>query len=287
MQRFTLLFLLLSVFTSFTFGQKGQGKPSVGIVESMENDEILFSSGYCCRIESISKYISPKSTNDGKYAAYLESIKKLKIPIYAYNLFLPGDLKVVGPDVNENALLEYVDIVFYRISQTDTKLVVWGSGGSRMLPSGFDKKLAKKQFISIAKKISLLAKKYGIMLALENLNSSETNFITTAKEALHIVKKVDHSNFKLNVDLYHMLKENESPEIIKKTRNYIVHVEIAEKENRTAPGVDGTDFRAYLQELKSIGYQNKIVIEGRWKNISDIAEMSINFIQNQINEVYK
>ena len=34
--------------------------------------------------------------------------------MYAFNIFIPGELKIVGPDVNESAILTYVDKVFQR-----------------------------------------------------------------------------------------------------------------------------------------------------------------------------
>jgi hydroxypyruvate isomerase len=74
-------------------------------------------------------------------------------------------------------------------------MIIWGSGGSRRLPDGVDHTKATEQFVSIAQKVAELAKKYSITLVLENLNSTETNFITTAHEAYLIVKKVDHPNF--------------------------------------------------------------------------------------------
>ncbi len=48
-------------------------------------------------------------------------------------------------------------------------------------------------------------------------------------------------------------------------RDVIVHMEIAEKEGRTAPGVQGDDFRPYFQVLKKAGYHGAISLEGRWK----------------------
>ena len=138
----------------------------------------------------------------------------------------------------------------------------------------------------MAKKIAGIAAKYGVVLAVENLNSGETNFINTVSEALEIVKRVNHPNFRLNADIYHMLKEGEAPKIIRKTKGYLVHVEIAEKEKRTAPGVMGTDFRPCLRELRRINYHQKIVIEGSWTNLSDIAPSSRDYLQAQIDAVW-
>lgn len=268
-------------------GQNKISKPQIGIAEKITNDSIVSAIRFDCIIESIGRLIAPKNVSDAQFAENLSKFKALKTPIYAFNLFLPGDLKLVGPDVDEKKVLEYVEIVVQRVSQTDTKMIVWGSGGSRRIPENWDKSVAIGQFTSIAKKIADIAKSYNIILALEPLNTSETNFINSVEEALSILHKVNHPNLKLNVDLYHMLKDNESPTIIAKTRKYIVHCEIAEKDNRTAPGVVGTDFKPYLLELAKIKYHNKIVIEGSWKNLADIGLMSKTFLQKQIDEVYK
>lgn len=279
--------LLFSNIFYFSFSQKIILKPEIGIAESIVNDQIIFDAGFNCNVENLSKLVSPKTVSDEQFSKNLVIFKNLKTPIYAFNIFMPGEHKLVGPKIDEPAILDYVEKVMSRLSQTDTKMIVWGSGGSRRLPDGFDRKIATKQFIYIAKKIAKIAKKYGITLSLESLNTTECNFITKVKDALYVVKKVNHPNLRLNVDIYHMMKDNELPDIIAKTKKYINHVEIAEKDNRTAPGVVGTDFKPYLQELAKIGYHNKIVIEGRWKNVGDIGKMSKDFLQNQVDEVWR
>ena len=260
-------------------------KPAIGISENLEHDSLL-AAGYTCIIESIGRRISPRTVSDEAFQKNVATFKNLKTPVYAFNLFIPAELKLVGPDVDEKAVLEYVETVMRRLSQTDTRMIVWGSGGARRIPEGFDRKTAEHQFVAVAKKIARIAAKYGIVIALENLNSGETNFINTVKEALHIVKKVKHPNLRLNADIYHMLKEGEAPGIIAQTRKYLVHVEIAEKDNRTAPGVAGDDFRPYLRELKKAGYHNKIVIEGRWENLAAVAAPALQYLQGQIDDVY-
>lgn len=281
-------YLFFQFFFCFSiFSQKVIQKPEIGIADYIANDSIITAAGFSCNIESIARLVSPKTVSDEQFEKNMVLFQKLKTPIYAFNIFLPGEMKVIGPEVNEQAILEYVDKILQRISRTETKMIVWGSGGSRRLPEGFDKDIAVNQFISIAKKIAKLAKKYKIVVALEPLNTTETNFINSVRDALYIVKKVNHKNLRLNVDIYHMLKDNEKPAIIAKTKKYIVHCEIAEKDNRTAPGVVGTDFKPYFSELAKIGYHNKIVIEGRWKNVADIAKMSKDFLQKQVDEVWE
>jgi sugar phosphate isomerase/epimerase len=173
-----------------------------------------------------------------------------------------------------------------RCRKLGIELIVWGSGGARRIPEGFDKIIARNQFVEIARRVSILAKKYKITLALENLNATETNFITTVSEALEIVKHVNHSNFKLCADIYHMLKENEPAVHIEAAKGYLVHCDIAEKENRTPPGVMGDDFSAYLKALKNIEYKGKIIMECRWSNLNEQAEPARISLQKQIQHVW-
>lgn len=278
------LLVLLAIFPIHAIAQKKSLKPSIGIAASLENDSLVTAAGYSCIVESISKRISPKTVTAEAFNANVKRFKNLKTPVYACNIFIPGELKLVGPAVDEKAILEYVEQVMARLSQTNTRMIVWGSGGARRLPDGFDKKTAIKQFIAIGKKMAAIAQKYDIVMVLENLNSTETNFINTVKEALYVVKKVNHPNLRLNADIYHMLKEGEAPEIIIKAKKYLAHVEIAEKTNRTLPGVEGTDFRPYLRALKKVDYHQKIVMEGQWKKAEELM-MAYQYLNKQIEQV--
>jgi sugar phosphate isomerase/epimerase len=65
-----------------------------------------------------------------------------------------------------------------------------------------------------------------------------------------------------------MAEENEPPGHIVEAKKWIVYVEIAEKEQRTLPGIQGDDFKPYFEALKSINYRGPVVIEGRPKNFA-------------------
>ncbi len=280
------LTIVIACISWQTEAQQTLLKPTIGIVENPENDSILAAAGYSCMVVSISRFISPRNVSEEVFRKNVALFQQLKTPVYAANIFIPGELKLVGPKVDEQAVLAYVDSIMYRLSQTDIRLIIWGSGGARRVPEGFDRKIARRQMITIGKKIAKVGARYNIVVALENLNSSETNFINTVEEALYIVKKVNHPNLRLDADIYHMLKENEPPDILAKTGKYLVHVEIAEKEQRTPPGVTGTDFRPFLRALHKIGYHNKIGIEGRWRNLFEVAGPCLQYLQGQIDEVY-
>jgi sugar phosphate isomerase/epimerase len=261
--------------------------PEIGTVQNIENDSLLQLAGFSCLVESSSKLLSPRNVTDEQFLANVQRIKKLRVPLYACNLFIPGDLKVVGPKVDEKAILAYVEVVLQRAKAADIKLITWGSGGSRGVPEGFDRAKAKEQFIYMAKKVAAVAAKYDVILALENLNKTECNFINALTEALDIVKAVDHKNFRLCVDIYHMLKDGDSPASIKGTKKYAVYCEVAEKEGRTPPGVHGDDFTPYFAALKQEGYNGKIVIECRWENLEKQGATAYQVLRKQIDAAYK
>lgn len=239
-------------------------RPEVGIVADHSRDSLLFAAGYRHIVENAVKYFSPLTVDEATFQRNLEAFPALKTKIYALNIFMPGDMKLVGPDVNEAMILSYARGVFARCERAGITLVVWGSGGARRVPEGFDQVQARQQFISIARKVAEIAKTYRVQLALENLNSTETNFINTVSDALQIVREVDHPHFRLCADIYHMLMENEPASALEPARGYLIHCDIAEREGRTAPGIHHQDFIPYLRALKKIRYRRMIILECRW-----------------------
>lgn len=281
-------FLLLSVFlgiatASFLFPVKAQQKlPELGVVSDYENGAILKQVGFQWLVESTSRMLSPIKYTEEEFEKNLDEINTSELPILAFNILIPGELKVVGPAVDQQAVLDYLEVVFQRGKRAGVSLFIWGSGGSRRVPEGFDHQVAREQFSSIAKDVAQLAARHEVVLALESLNSSETNFINTLEEALAIVQEVDHPNFRLCVDIYHMLREGEGPAIIHEAKGYVVYCEVAEKAERTAPGVVGEDFVPYFEALHQIGYSGKIMIECRWNNLASQAKNAYNYLYGQI-----
>ncbi len=275
------IFLLGGLFARSLFAQ-----PPIGIVAPIRMDSLVSISGYDVLVESVSNLVSPKTISDAQFEANLKTLSNLKTPVYALNIFIPGEMKLVGPLVNEKALLEYVEKVFERCKRAGIKLIVWGSGGARRIPEGFSPAMAKLQFVELAKKVAQVAERYEVVLALENLNRTETNFINSVSEAFEIVTLVDHPNMRLCADIYHMLKENEPPGVLLTVREVLVHCDLAEKENRNPPGVNGEDFTSYLKLLKQINYQGKVVLECRWTNFVDQVIPAREYLQQQLDAVW-
>ena len=195
-------------------------------------------------------------------------------------------MKIAGPEVDETRVLSYADTVLSRAQKAGLSFIVLGSGGSRRLPDGYDTQKAKNDFIQLCKKLAVVAAKYKIIIALEGLQSIETNFLNTVKAAGEIVKGVDHSNFRLNADIFHMMRENESPQSIIDNADVLSHCEIAEKQTRSFPGVMGDDFKPYLRALRKANYTGKIFIEGNTSDPVNDLPLSFKYLTRQLKEVY-
>lgn len=260
--------------------------PTFGMTTSFKNDSLLYATGYTYIEESVSHILSPEISED-TFQVYLKQLRKMKCKLENCNSFFPGTMKLTGPSVNEPQVLSYVDKVMQRAKTAGIKTIVLGSGTARHIPDGTNRDSARTQFVALCRKMALIADRYDCIIAIENLNSTETNFVNTLSDANDIVNDVNHPHFKLTADIYHMLKENEPAAIIEKTKSNLVHCHIAEREKRTAPGVAGDDFKPYMTALYHIGFQGRISLECRWDNMAAQAKPALEYLRKQMIASYK
>ncbi|GGC13276.1 sugar phosphate isomerase/epimerase family protein [Dyadobacter sediminis] len=257
----------------------------LGVFAAYDKADFLRESGCSYIEESVAGFLIP-ADGDVQYAKNLELLRSENFPIKSYVILLPGSLKTLGPDANHEAILQRTELVLKRAKECGSQYVVFGSGGSRVIPEGYDRNKAKAQHIELTRKMAPLAEKYGVTVAIEPLNRGETNFINSLAEGVEIVEAVKSPKVKLLCDIYHMLKEDESPDEIVKYGKHIVHCHIAEKENRTPPGVKGDDFRPYLGALKKINYKGGLSIECFvYTDFEKEARKGIEVLKQQLSEV--
>ncbi|WP_428667602.1 sugar phosphate isomerase/epimerase family protein [Runella sp.] len=268
----------------FSETQKAFSLP-LGVCTSYDKAPLLKSLGYSFVEENVGRFLIPDNGGDEQYKKNAEALQKEQFPVRSYVSFFPGTLKSVGNDTHHDAILQRADLALKRAKECGSANIVFGSGGSRFIPEGFDREKAKQQHIELSKKMALLAEKHGVTLAIEPLNKSETNFINSLAEGVEIIEAVNHPRFRLLCDIYHMMKDNEGPEQIIKYGKYITHCHIAEKQNRTAPGAVGDDFKEYFKALKKIKYTGGLSIECRWKDFDNEAKKSIEVLKQQMSEV--
>jgi sugar phosphate isomerase/epimerase len=261
--------------------EAGKFLEQIGISTGIANNGILASAGYSFVEENVRGFLIPAEP-DSLFEQKLALLKGSKLPVEACNSFLPGNLKCVGPTPAHEEILKFGETAFRRAGMAGVKTIVFGSGGARAIPEGFSRDEAKQQFISLCKQLAPFAQKYNVVISLEPLNTQECNFINSVSEGADIVQAVNHENFRLLADIYHMLKENESPSNITKYGHLLYHTHIAEKTGRTAPGVNGEDFTPYFKALKEVKYEGRMAIECSWKNLEEQAAIALKVMRSQI-----
>ena len=101
----------------------------------------------------------------------------------------------------------------------------------------------------------------NVMIAIESVTILQTNFINTISEACEMVDAVDHPNFKIMMDVFHMnIEEKNICDSICKYKDYNIHVHLADN-NRRYPGHCGMDFRKIVSTFKECGYDGAFCTE--------------------------
>lgn len=263
----------------------GQQLPEIGIATSIVNDNIVYQSGYRLIGEGVARMVSPRLSEED-FEKNKEKVKAAKCRVYMCNVFFPPDIKIAGKDVDDNKVLAHAKGVFERAGTLGIEAIVLGSGGARKIDDDVNREEAVAKFVVLGRKMADIAQRYNVKIFLENLNSTETNFMTSLTEAAQVVRKINHPNFRLNADIYHMLRENESPQSIIEAGDVISYVEVAEKEGRTRPGVNQENFVPYFKALKTIDYKGKVFIEGKWTDLAREAPLAKKYLEDQLRVAY-
>jgi sugar phosphate isomerase/epimerase len=274
---------LMAVLTFFSCNSAKQDSflTEIGVCTSVSNADMLATHGYTYVEESVGNFLMPTKSEE-EFNEVLQQAQNAAIPVKACNSFIPGSLKSVGPDAVHPEILEFMETAFQRAQKAGVEYIVFGSGGSRGIPDGFSRDEARRQFIDLCSQMAPIAAKYDVVVVLEPLNTKECNFINSVLEGGEIVEEVNHPNFRLLADIYHMMMDGEGPESIEKYGHLIQHTHIAEREGRAAPGTHNEDFSAYFKALKNVGYEGKMSIECRWENLESQAPTAIAAMKNQL-----
>lgn len=207
----------------------------------------------------------------------LERLRALPIPCPMMNGFLPGNgPRLVGPQADVPALMRWVQVAFPRARRAGVSLITVGAGGARRIPGGFEPARAREQFSKAMAAVAAVARDNGLTLAVENLNTGETNLGNSLAETLGLIEAAG-PDLKLTADLFHMLRNGDPATELRKAAGRLVHVHVAENKGRLSPGTAGEDFRPFLSVLREIGYRGRFSFECGWKGAATPAKSAAVF----------
>ena len=210
---------------------------------------------------SVGDLLHPRE-DEAIFEESLQQVKALKFRCPVVNVFLPADLKLTGPEVNNKQVEKYVTTAVQRAEKARVEIIVFGSGAARRIPDGFDEHKAHQQIVDFCRMLGPLAREHGVTIVIEPLNTTETNVITSVQEGADLVHEVDDPNICLLVDGYHWAKGNDTSDAIYRNIPIIKHAHVATLDGRRPPS-PGDNCAEFFRQLNRGGYEGRVSIEGR------------------------
>ena len=251
--------------------------------------------GLCTKIDDLQlvekagfDYIEPTVASvlpdkpDQDFEPVARAVAASRIKAEAFNVFVPGTIKITGPDASLDTLRKYVSVVAPRVARLGGKVIVFGSGGARGVPEGFPMDKALDQIAAFLDAIAPIAAKAKVTIAIEPLQKGECNIINLVKEGFELAKRVNKPAIRALADLYHVGKENEPYANVVAAGKMLAHVHIAHPVSRMCPlPGDGCDYRLFFRALKDAGYDSRVSIESAWQDQWKQAPVSLDFLRTE------
>lgn len=177
-------------------------------------------------------------------------------------LVSPEGLHTNHPDADiRRRTREYFEALVHFCGDVGGDRMVIGSPKQRSVLDGETYEDTFARTVELYQAIAPLAAERGVMLAMEPLARTETNFLTSMAETRTLVEAVDHPSFRLILDCKAMSDEDRPiPDIIREAGEYLVHFH-ANDPNLRYPGAGDLDFHPILAALDEIEYDGWVSIE--------------------------
>ncbi|MGQ9631725.1 MAG: sugar phosphate isomerase/epimerase family protein [bacterium] len=222
------------------------------------------------------------SLRDEDFERHRDALKRSGIGVSACNLFLPREIKVAGPEVDRKGIEAYLDKATRRVSAIGCPIIVFGSGGSRSFPEGFPRERAWEQLKWFLSSAADFAGPRGIRIAIEPLNRRESNILNSVKEAYALAGEVGRPEVNVLADLYHVMMEDEPLSHIVEAKDKLIHIHVADGNDRLYPGGGDYDYAAFKRALDEASYDSGISAECRWENFEEEAPKALKYMKERL-----
>ena len=172
---------------------------------------------------------------------------------------------MTGPQDEREPLWQYAALALQRMGEIGVRVCVFGSGGARSIPEGFDRAQALDQLAAFLGHVQETSARHNVRVVIEPLNRKESNVFNAVGESDEFNVARGLVGIGVLADLYHISVEGESYDGIVAAGDRLGHVHVADAD-RSAPGEGApTDYAGFFQTLRATGYPGPISIEARWK----------------------
>lgn len=249
-----------------------------GCCAAIDQAEALDKAGYDF-IECTVISLMPEEKEE-VFKTILEKYQASPLPIEAFNILLPSDLKIVGDKVDNQRVKDYLKSALERVCRIGADTIVFGSGGARSFPKGLSKEKGREQMAAFLSTVSDMADQLSLTIVIEPLNKKESNIINSISEAVAWSKEFNQKSLKTLADFYHMEEEKEPLTNFYEYRDFIQHIHVADT-NRLAPGTGMYPYPEFVRNIHKANYDGRISIECNWRNFAEEIGPALDFLKKQ------
>lgn len=253
-----------------------------GICTDIKNAELLKRSGFDYIELNVTKIMkmTEQEKLDGK-----RMLDDIGLPAETACVLFPKTVNMLDGTWKEVYFRQYLEEAFKSLKLFHVKTVVFGSGKARMCHEGISFVDAYKRLVEALRITGETAWRYGMSISIEALSHAETNMINTLEAGAMLKCVVDDPHIGQLVDYYHVMCNNDPLSMISVIGDFN-HMHIAAGVGRKYPlSHDGEQYLDFFKELKKIGYDGRMSIEGKTENIEEDAPKALKFLRSVENEV--
>ena len=200
-------------------------------------------------------------------------------------LMTPPGLYITQPDkgIRRETARYFVELVGL-CSDLGGKVIVIGSPKQRNLLPGVKREQAMGYATEVFTPCLDLAGKRGVTLAIEPLSTRETDFLMCASDAVELIERIDHPNFRLQLDVKAMSYEYKPiPQIIRESAKHLAHFHVNDP-NLLGPGMGQIGYEPIIAALRETGYDGWLSVEAfdMQYGAERIAKASVAYLQKII-----
>jgi sugar phosphate isomerase/epimerase len=232
-------------------------------------------------------YVEPPVTGfadpEGPESVWRERLARLRdagLTAEAWNCFLPGDLKFIGPGGDMPRFENYAEVAIARLYEAGARTLVFGSGAARSAPSGYDPVRALMEFSDAVVFVASMARSAEITVAIESLPERETNVVNDLLTAGIVSKVVMQPNVACCADFWHIYVETDWPREVEAVGDTIGHAHVADT-GRRAPGTGTLEIADFFTALASTGYEQRVSVVSVWYDFDAEVGPSLAFLREQ------
>lgn len=250
-----------------------------GICTTPENVALLARSGYDFAELPVVQSLRPEQPEASVLPSLRNQIGDMSIMPEAWYLFVPGEMRLVGDNVDTGRLERYLASACARAASLGGRVIVFGSGGARQIPPGFPRETARQQMTRALVLAAEAAAPHGLTIGLEPLNAAACNHINSVPEAVRYVRDACHPALGIVADLHHITQDNQPLDDVLTAGTLLAHAHVAGAGRRAPISDDIPALAAFFRVLKQASYAGRVSVEADWRDLALEAAETLDTLQ--------